>query len=171
MRSPRGWLAVVVLVAGCRARGDQAFRPLAVGEPAPRYAVRTLAGDSARVGVAGQPLTLVNVWATWCIPCREEFADLERLHGDYRARGLRVLAVSIDQGGDADVRTFVAEKYATFLIGRDADGDIQRVFQTVGVPETFLIAGDGKLLWRKIGALRNGAPDARQAIDAALAAH
>lgn len=146
----------------------EAFRPLKVGEAAPRFAVRTLDADSARLG-PGEPVTLVNIWATWCIPCRQEFPEMERIHQDYRGRGLRLLAVSVDQGGDDEVRRFVSGAGATFPIGRDEEGTIQRVYQTVGVPETFLVGKDGTLLWRKIGALREGAPDARTAIDAALA--
>jgi thiol-disulfide isomerase/thioredoxin len=160
--------ALGVFALGC-AKGDgDVFRPLTVGDKAPVYAVSTLAGDSARIQ-KGEPLTLVNIWATWCIPCREEFPELERLHNDYKARGLRVLAVSVDQGGDGEVRDFVTAKGATFSIGRDPSGEVQRLYQTVGVPETFLVGSDGRLKWRKIGGLTHGARDARVALDSALA--
>ena len=158
-----------------------AFRPLAVGETVPAYAAPVIggaAGDSVRIAGAGgsgaasaaaAPLTLVNVWATWCTSCREEFADLERLHRDYAARGVRVVAVSVDESGDERVARFVRTEGATFTIAHDPEGRVQRLYQTVGVPESYLVSGDGRLLWRHGGALRGGAADAREAIDRALA--
>lgn len=165
-------LAVATLAAAmgaCDGSGDR-FRPLAVGEPVPEYAVRTLNGDSARVG-AGEQLTLLNLWATWCGPCQKEFPDLERLRRDYESRGLRVLAVSLDLGDDAGVRDFVEDHGAGFTIGRDAEGRAQRLFQTVGLPETFLIAPDGTLIWRHFGALAPGAVEVRRQIGKAISEH
>jgi thiol-disulfide isomerase/thioredoxin len=159
--------AVAVLLAACGDAKDR-FRPLMAGDPAPRYAARTLAGDSARVGSSGEPLTLLNVWATWCAPCRAEFPELEQLHQDYGARGLRVLAVSVDDGGDDAVQRFVRDQGAHFSIGRDAQGEVQRAFQTIGVPESFLISRDGKLVWRHFGALPGGAAELRRVIDREL---
>lgn len=194
----RGWrgplvLAVLLATVACTKRdaaparapvdaaaGDGgAFRPLAVGDAVPGYAaavvgggagdsVRIAAGDSAARGAA--PLTLVNVWATWCTSCREEFVDLERLHRDYAPRGVRVVAVSVDESGDERVARFAKTEGATFTIAHDPEGRVQRLYQTVGVPETYLVSGEGRLLWRHGGALRNGATDAREAIDRALAA-
>ena len=167
MRTNAGLLVALVTVGGCRP--SDAFRPLKVGQPAPRYAVRIIGADSGRVG-PGEPVTLVNIWATWCIPCRKEFPELQALHEQYGGRGLRVLAVSIDRGRDGPVRDFVERVGATFAIGHDEAGEIQQVFQTVGVPETFLIGSNGKLLWRLIGALAPEGRDVRAAIEAALPA-
>jgi len=160
--------ALLLSIGACKS-SDAKFRPLAVGEPVPTFAVRTLAGDSASVG-PDQQLTLLNLWATWCGPCQEEFPELEQLHRDYEAKGLRVLAVSVDMGNDAGVRDFVAEHGATFTIGRDAQGRMQRLYQTVGLPETFLIAPDGTLIWRHFGALEPGSAELRSRIDQALGA-
>jgi cytochrome c biogenesis protein CcmG, thiol:disulfide interchange protein DsbE len=164
-------LAATVLLAsgalaGCGNAAER-FRPVAVGEPVPAVAVRTLGGDSARVG-PGEPLTLVNVWATWCVPCQREFGDLERLHRAYGGRGLRVLAVSIDKGSDEDVREFAREHGATFVIGRDPEDDVRTQFQSIGVPESYLVAADGRLLWRQFGAFPEGAAAARAAVERAL---
>lgn len=145
-------LTTALLLAACVAAGDDRFAPIEVGAPVPAYATRTLQGDTVHVGGAG-PVTLVNVWATWCTPCEREFPELQRLHERYAPRGLRVLAVSIDQGSDAAVERFVAERGATFAIGRDPAGWIQQRFMTIGVPETFLVGADGTLLWRRLGEL------------------
>jgi thiol-disulfide isomerase/thioredoxin len=165
-------VALLVALAACgggKGSASDRFQPLQTGDAAPRYAARTLAGDSARVGGAGEPLTLLNVWATWCAPCRAEFPELEQLHQDYAARGLRVLAVSIDDGGDAAVERFAREQGIHFTIARDPQGRVQRAFQTIGVPESFLIASDGTLLWRHFGAIPPGGTGVRKAIEARLA--
>ncbi len=159
--------AVLLLALGACKSSDAKFRPLAAGEPVPTFTVRTLAGDSASVG-PGEQLTLLNLWATWCGPCQEEFPELEQLHRDYQGKGLRILAVSVDLGKDANVREFADDHGATFTIGRDGEGRMQRLYQTVGLPETFLIAPDGTLIWRHFGALKPGAVELRRRIDQAL---
>jgi thiol-disulfide isomerase/thioredoxin len=164
-------LLATLAVAGCgQGSGGEKYRPLAVGDPAPAFAVPTLTGDTARVA-AGQPVTLVNVWATWCIPCQQEFADLERIHRDYAPRGLRVVAVSMDRGDAAeqDVREFVAERGATFTVGLDPRDRVRALYGSLGVPESYLVSADGRLLWRQIGAFPEGAAAARRAIEQALA--
>jgi cytochrome c biogenesis protein CcmG/thiol:disulfide interchange protein DsbE len=167
-----GTLALAVTLAGCRAAQDAgAFVPLAIGKPVPAFTVPTLAGDSARVGPGAgrQPVTLVNVWATWCGPCRAEFPELARLHAEFAPRGLRVLAVAIDAEGAAAVRPFVAEQGATFTIALDPADTIRQRYFALGVPESWLVSADGRLLWRQVGAIPAGAAAARAAIAAALA--
>ncbi len=149
---------------------EERFKPLGVGDPVPAYATRTLAGDTARVGAGQpQPLTLLNVWATWCVPCQKEFPDLERIHRDYGPRGLRVLAVSVDaDGDDAKIRDFIRRYAATFSIGHDPEGAIRDRYQSLGIPESYLISSDGRLLFRNPGAFPEGAANVRAAIEAAL---
>ena len=143
----------------------------AVGAPAPSFAVATLGGDSARVGgAARQPVTLVNVWATWCAPCKAEFPELQALHTAYAPKGLRVVAISIDTDGDADVAASAKSMGATFAIGRDPADEVRGRFAAVGIPESWLIGADGRLLWRHSGAIPTGDSEIRSAIDAALAA-
>lgn len=162
-------LASAVVSVSC-GKMEERFKPLSVGDPVPAYATRTLAGDTARVGDSQpQPLTLLNVWATWCVPCQKEFPDLERIHRDYGARGLRVLAVSVDaDGDDTKIRDFIGRYSATFSIGHDPEGTIRDRYQSLGIPESYLISPDGKLLFRNPGAFPEGAATVRAAIEAAL---
>ncbi len=161
-------VALLGLTMGCSGDGgDEAFRPLAVGARVPDLTVRTLAGDTARVQ-PGQPVTLLNVWATWCGPCEKEFPEIEALQREFGPRGLRILAVSVDEGDDAGVRDFVTAKGATFQIGRDPEGVVRRLYQGIGVPESYLIASDGTLLMRQFGAVPDGATAMRAAIADAL---
>lgn len=160
---------LIGLTEACSGSGpaDEKFRPIAVGEPVPEFTVRTLAGDSARIA-PGQPVTLLNVWATWCGPCEKEFPEIEALQREFGARGLRIVAVSVDEGDDAAVRAFVTEKATTFAIGRDPEGTVRRLYRGIGVPESYLISADGTLLIRQFGAIPAGAAALREAIERAL---
>ena len=170
MRAAIVALSALLLVA-CTGAGSDAYRPVTVGEPAPAYAAPTLSGDSVRVGPgANAPLTLVNVWATWCGPCRDEFPELQAIHDAYGPRGLRVVGVSIDHAADDAVAAFVREEGATFTIARDPDGRVRDEFMSIGVPESYLVGADGTLLWRGIGAVPKGGKELRAAIEAALGA-
>jgi cytochrome c biogenesis protein CcmG, thiol:disulfide interchange protein DsbE len=161
-------LVALACAAACSTpERDPAFRPLRVGDVVPKYAARTLTGDSIRVG-AGAPV-LLNVWATWCTSCREEMADLAALEHVYAPRGVRVLAVSVDAGDGTRVRRFVDAEHLPFAVAHDPAGVVQRTFQAVGVPETYLISGDGRLLWVQRGGL-HGAPAAvRATLDSVVA--
>ena len=152
------------------ANGEEKFRPIAVGELVPEFTVRTLQGDSARIA-SGEPVTLLHVWATWCGPCEKEFPEIEALQKEFGPRGLRIVAVSVDEGDDDPVRKFVSEKGATFGIGRDPEGAVRRLYQGIGVPESYLISADGRLLVRQFGAIPEGAEAMRAAIEKALAAN
>lgn len=162
--------AAVATIAACKpgANSDEAFRPIAVGEPVPDFTVRTLEGDSARIA-AGQPVTLLHVWATWCGPCQKEFPEIEAIQREFGPRGLRIVAVSVDEGDDDPVKAFVREKGASFEIGRDPEGSVRRLYQGIGVPESYLISADGRLLVRQFGAIPEGAAAMRAAIEKALA--
>jgi thiol-disulfide isomerase/thioredoxin len=144
--------------------------PGAVGTAAPAFTVAVLGGDSARVGgPATQPVTLVNIWATWCGPCKAEFPELQRLHTTYGPQGLRLLAVSIDSEDDGAVAASATAMGVTFPIARDPNDEIRGRFGAVGIPESWLIAADGTVLWRHAGAIPPGDTAVRSAIASALA--
>ena len=139
-----------------------------VGSRFPTIVVRTLAGDSIQLGAgAAQPLTLVNMWATWCGPCKAEFPDLQRLHEQYGGRGLRLVAVSTDQQ-DAAVRAFVTSTSATFTIGRDTDENVLAFLRDGSLPQNILIGPDGRILYKAFGLRRPVDPALTAAIEAAL---
>lgn len=123
---------------------------------------RTVGGDTIRVGPNESP-TLVNVWATWCTSRREEMTDLVALQHEYGPRGLRIVGVSVDQGSDVRVERFASAQHLTFPIARDPAGGIQQRYQVVGVPTSYLVERDGRLLWR-----HTGMHDVREVIDRAI---
>jgi cytochrome c biogenesis protein CcmG, thiol:disulfide interchange protein DsbE len=143
-----------------------AFKPLTVGDAVPAYASRTLAGDTVRLGPS-QPVTVLNVWATWCTSCREEMADLNALHTQFHGRGVRVIGVSVDASDESRVRRFAEEQKLEFDVAHDPAQRVQQVYQVVGVPETFVIGTDGRLLWRHVGNLHPAIDSVRAVIERA----
>ncbi len=158
------WFAVsaVVVVIG----GGLAFAAMtadeggvvAPGSPAPAFAAQSVPDAHAATvtkGIAdyrGQAV-LLNIWATWCGPCREEMPRIERLRQEFGPQGLAVVAVSIDNPGMADaIREFRKEMALSFEILYDESGKIRDDYQTSGVPETFLIDKQGVVRRRLIGA-------------------
>jgi thiol-disulfide isomerase/thioredoxin len=159
MRVHASFVATLCLVvAGCGADSDSrrpSFRPLGPGDAVPTYTGVTVSGESVTVGGEG-PVTLLNLWATWCVPCRTEFPDLQEIHEELGPRGLRLIAVSLDQGGTDRVMEFVNEMEATFAIVHDREGAIEDVYRTVGLPNTYLVDAEGKLVRSWLGPLPKG---------------
>lgn len=145
-----------------RSAGSKAFT---IGDPVPEYRAATLAGPAVAIGSGKAPLTLVNVWATWCTSCREEMEDLAVIHRDYAPRGLRVVAVSVDAGSEALVQRFVRRERLPFPVVHDQAGRIQQQYHIVGVPTSYLIGTDGRLLWQQTGGIHGNLPQVRVALE------
>ena len=134
-----------------------------VGSKAPTFSGATMdqpAGSKSLADYKGQ-VVLLNVWATWCGPCRTEMPSIEALHKTMGPKGLHVVAVSIDDPGKAnDIRKFLKDFNLTFEVLHDSTQAIQGAYQTTGVPETFIIAADGTIRKKSIGAADwNSAPN------------
>lgn len=151
-------LAALVL-AGWFAR--ERFLPVEVGSRAPNFEATDLDGRRVSLSDLAGQVVLLNIWATWCPPCREEMPSMQRLHDRFAADGLRVVAVSIDAapgrtpfgsppGGD--VPAFVRQYGLSFDVWLDPEGAIQRTYRTTGVPESFVIDRDGRIVKKVIGA-------------------
>ncbi|HEY7480419.1 MAG TPA: TlpA disulfide reductase family protein [Gemmatimonadales bacterium] len=124
-----------------------------INHPAPNFrAVDLGTRDSVSLDDYRGSVTLVNIWATWCLPCREEMPSMQKLYDSLRTRGFRIAAVSIDEGDPEDVVAFAQQLKVTFDILHDRSGHIQSLYQTTGVPESFLLDRRGTLVKRVIGA-------------------
>jgi peroxiredoxin len=175
VRQQWAFVGIVVLILGggllaaTRYLGDELF-PVTVGSKAPDFHANTIDGTPAAKTLADYKgeIVLLNVWATWCLPCRTEMPSIQALHDRFAARGLKVVAVSVDKPGFEDeIRTFRDQFGLTFEILHDATGNIQRDYQTTGVPETFIIGRDG-MIRRKVIAADNWDSPANQALFAQL---
>ena len=97
-------------------------------------------------------VVLLNFWATWCPPCRKEIPSMIELHETYAPKGLKIVAISVDQQRDA-LASFVREFKMPFLVLHDAGGPVSKGYGVIRFPETFLIGRDGKIRHHLIGAV------------------
>jgi len=153
------WLAVAgvigalaaLLVTGLAFTGDLA--PVGVGSQAPDFTATDLAaGQPAGLADHRGEGVLLNIWATWCLPCEQEMPSMERLFQELGPSGLRVVAVSVDVGDAAAVRQWAADRGLSFAIWHDPSGRVERLYQTTGVPESFVIDRHGVIVKKIIGA-------------------
>jgi cytochrome c biogenesis protein CcmG, thiol:disulfide interchange protein DsbE len=154
----RQWAVTGIVVAGF-ALGAAALTWVApegaveIDREAPNFrAVDLATRDSVSLEDYRGSVTLVNIWATWCVPCREEMPSMQRLYDSVGTRGFRIAAISIDEGSSEDVAAFARELDLSFDILHDRSGSVERLYQTTGVPESFLLDRRGKLVKRVIGA-------------------
>jgi peroxiredoxin len=118
---------------------------------APDFAIPDLAGQAVRLsGLRGQ-VVLVNLWTTWCPPCREEMPSMQKLYDRLKDRGFVLLAVSQDENGKAVVEPFVRELGLTFPVLVDPEHQVGDRYQVWGYPESFLIDREGRIVERIIG--------------------
>jgi thiol-disulfide isomerase/thioredoxin len=125
---------------------------VAVGSPAPSYAAVRLGGDSVSLESLRGKVVMLNIWATWCAPCRDEIPVLQALHEQYGRDGLEIVGVSVDaRGEDARIRDFARGMRMTYPIWHDPDDRVSSLYRAIGVPATYLIDREGILRWRRIG--------------------
>jgi peroxiredoxin len=143
------------LLGACAGTGDDTARAPEIGQPAPDYRAVTLDGDSVSLGQSRGRVVLLNVWATWCHPCREEIPVLQALHERHASRGLELVGVSVDARGEEEtIREFARDFRMTYPLWLDPDERVQSTFLAIGVPATFLIDRQGALRWRHVGPVR-----------------
>ena len=144
-------LLTVGAVAGVKLAPD--IFPVEVGASAPMFrAVGIDRGDSVTLDKYRGEVVLVNIWATWCEPCRVEMPAMERLQDSLAGSGLKIVAVSIDEADPSVVREFRQRMGLTFEIVQDRTRAIERIYQTTGVPESFVLNREGKIMKKVIGA-------------------
>lgn len=178
-RSPYLWTligaAAVVIVAWV---GRERYRPVITGSVAPEFRMERLGGGEVALSDLEGRVVLVNVWATWCAPCLQEMPSMQRLYEALADDGLEILAVSVDAalgetdafgrpGGD--IQAFTEMLGLTFPVLENPSGDIQRLYQTTGVPESFLIDKDGVIVKKVAGPTEWDAPQNRELIRRLLA--
>jgi peroxiredoxin len=121
------------------------------GFPAPDFSLRDLDGHMHRLSDFRGKVVFLNLWATWCPPCRMEMPSMERLHQRLRGKDFVMLAVSQDEAGASAVEPFVHEMGLTFPILLDAEGVVPPLYGVTGYPETFLINRGGQVVHHTIG--------------------
>jgi cytochrome c biogenesis protein CcmG/thiol:disulfide interchange protein DsbE len=166
-------LAVVCAVAyGATRYLRHELFPVQVGSKAPEFRALTLDSIPKERSLAeyrGQ-VVMINVWATWCLPCRVEMPSIEALHKAYGPKGLKIVAVSIDDPGtESAIRAFAKQYGLTFEILHDPKGQITDLYDISGYPETFIVGRDGVIRKKLMSATDWNSPEARALVDRLLA--
>lgn len=139
--------------AGAYVMRDELF-PIEVGSRAPSFTARTVDGSNAVRTLEDYrgKVVVLNIWATWCLPCIREMPTFERLHQEFKGSDLRIVAVSVDDLVGADsVHKYARGLGVTFDVLLDSTHTIDRVYQVTGYPQTFVIAKDGTIRKQWIG--------------------
>jgi len=116
--------------------------------PAPDFTLSTLQGEPVHLHDYRGKLVLLNFWATWCPPCREEMPSLQSLWQDFKNRDFIILAIATDRGNKKGVTRFAARLGLDFPILLDPHGKVRQRYEVFGLPLTYLIGKDGKILGR-----------------------
>ena len=172
-------LVGVALLIGVAWLNQDRVQPVTTGTVAPDFEVKDLGGGLARLSDHSGEVVLVNIWATWCLPCRVEMPSMERLYQQVGEEGFEIMAVSIDAGlglldkdgqVGGNIQAFADSLGLTFPMLHNPSGGIQRLYRTTGVPETFLIGKDGIIYKKVAGGTEWDAPQHKELIQRLLAA-
>jgi thiol-disulfide isomerase/thioredoxin len=160
-------LGLIAMVLGIHLTTDRAspyetaelsaigITPIAPWKPAPTFSFVDEAGNTLGLADLKGRAVLLNLWATWCAPCREEMPSLDRLQAKLGGAPLQVLAVSIDRQGVSVVRPFYRDLGLRSLgIDLDPSGQAPSVFEIEGLPATLLIDAQGREIGKKLGPLQ-----------------
>ncbi len=155
-----GAIVLALVVVGAAWMSRDRMQGIGPGSQAPVFEAVTLDGEPRTLHDFGDRVVLLNVWATWCAPCRYEMPSMQRLYEQFAGEDFEIVAVSVDAapglldrmgnpGGD--IRAFADSLQLSFPILHDPEGKIQRVYQLSGIPESFLIGRDGTIYRRVAG--------------------
>ena len=172
MRVGQGAAPALILASllGAIACGGAERPAVAVGAPAPPYEAVTLEGAKVQLAALRGEVVLLNIWATWCKPCRQEMPALDTLYRRHAAEGFHVIGVSIDSPGEeARVREYAADLGASYPLWHDPDNTVSTTFLAIGVPASYLVGRDGVLRWRHVGPVTADDAKLTAALTAALA--
>ncbi len=165
--SPMTAMALAALTVAC-ARAD-APEPPRPGSPAPSYEAANMQGDTVSLESLRGNVVLLNMWATWCAPCRQETPFLQELFERHEGEGFRIVGASMDAGNAADqVEMFTEEYGVTYTVLLDPQMRAMDSYQVLGLPATFLIDREGVLRWMRYGPLGETDSEFREALEDAL---
>jgi peroxiredoxin len=147
------------------------YSPLRAGRPAPDFTLPGLDGKMVSLADHKGHVVLVNIWATWCPPCIDEMPSMEALYKEFKGENFEILAVSIDALGARAVAPFMKKYNLSFPALLDPEATIKTLYQTTGVPESFIIDKQGILVEKIIGPRNWAAPEVVRYFRDLIASH
>jgi len=127
---------------------------------APEISVTSITdGSTLKLSDLKGKVVLLNFWATWCPPCREEMPSMMKLNSAMAGKPFQMVAVSMDEGGKPAIESFFKESGFNLPTYLDKDGSASKVYGLTGVPESFIIDRQGVLVKKIIGGIPWDSPD------------
>jgi peroxiredoxin len=142
-------LAIVVLVVGFLL--TLARTPSSSRRPAPDFVLPDMNGQVVRLSQLKGKVVMLNLWATWCPPCRKEMPTMEMLYRKMKSADFVMLAASQDVDGKNTVLPYLTEGGLTFPVLLDVHGEVGKKYGVTGYPETFIIDRQGIIVYHHIG--------------------
>jgi thiol-disulfide isomerase/thioredoxin len=137
------------------------------GGATPPLQLADLQGTQHRLADYRGKVVLINFWATWCAPCRDEMPSIERLRASLEGRPFAVLAVNLGEP-ESRIRKFLEVMPLSFPVLLDRDGSTARAWQAKYLPASYIVGPDGRIRYRHLGELDWSKPEIREAIVALL---
>ena len=152
VRCVRGFLSAILIedIAVADVAGTLSIRVFVMRYSASDNHV-SLDGTTIRLADFRGKLVLLNFWATWCPPCREEMPSMQRLHQRFKDQGLVLLAINIEEDGAKTVPPFVAQHHYSFPVLLDTGAKAQNLYQVFRFPETYIVDRNGVVVDKIIG--------------------
>ena len=138
---------------------------VAAGKVATDFKLRDLGGHEVSLSSLRGKVVFLNLWATWCEPCRREMPSIEKLYEKFgKDKSFVILAVSEDSDGSKAVAPYVKQSGYKFEILLDPRNDVGEAYNVSGIPETFVIDRDGRIVAHHLGPYDWANPDIRDAL-------
>ena len=137
-------------------------------KPVPEFEVAKLNGGTLKAADLKGKVTVLDFWATWCDPCKEEIPDYNALQERYAGKDFQLIGVTIESGSVADIKKQVEELKIKYPITVGNDDVVDAFGGMIGFPTTFLITKDGKIQKKFLGSIPNKQKQLTQAIDTLL---
>jgi cytochrome c biogenesis protein CcmG, thiol:disulfide interchange protein DsbE len=163
-KNTRGLIAAVLF---CLSMYSNAFA-LNAGSPAPDFELPGSKGTVKLSSTSGSVVYL-DFWASWCGPCRQSFPWMNSIQEKYRSQGLKVIGVNLDSKNE-DVQKFLAQLPAQFTVAFDSKGTTPQIYGVKGMPTSFLIGRDGRIILQHSGFKESDREPLEQQIKTALEA-
>ena len=117
----------------------------ALSGPAPGFSLQSNGGEQISLASLKGKVVMVNFWATWCVPCRQEMPHLQALYERYNSLGFELLAVNVEKNKEEEVRRWLAETPVTFPVLFDPANEVTKLYKVQTMPSTVLVARDGTM--------------------------
>jgi thiol-disulfide isomerase/thioredoxin len=162
------WLSTIVLVAAMLAAAPGSVTSAEEGVRAPNVEMRDARGRRVRLADFTGKVVLVDLWASWCAPCKVTFPALDALYREYRSGGVEMIAVNLDErrkDAEAFLKAYPHEMLVTF----DPRAQVLRAFGAPGIPSSYLIDREGVIRFTHLGLTDDAHAKIRDELDALIA--